>query len=846
MPSQSLTRPEARERAELVTVTRMRVDLDLDQGDREFGSRTRVEFDCARPGAATFADLRPHAVHRLTLDGADLDPALLRDGRLPLADLAEHNVLEVEATMLYSRDGQGLHRSTDPADGEDYVYGHLFLDNAPTVFACFDQPDLKAPYDVTVRAPAGWVVLGNGAATRTTDSPATSPTDSAATSPAAGTWTLATTEPLATYYVTVCAGPYVSVTAEHDGIPLGLHARRSLEPQLHEHAEQLLTVTRQSFDYYHRLFGIRYPYGEYHQVFVPEFNAGAMENPGCVTIRDQYLFRGAVSRGEQLTRANTVSHEMAHMWFGDLVTMRWWDDLWLNESFAEYMAYRCLTDATEFTDAWVEFGAIRTLWGYAADRAPSTHPVAGDPGLDAHAALQNFDGISYAKGAAVLRQLIAHIGDGAFVTGVTAYLREHAHGNGELAEFLTAIERAADRDLTGWARGWLQTAGADTLALDDGTLTRHTPPEHPADRAHTMTVATWSGGRELTRERVTVTGGRTPVPGVDAVCRAAATGATAPTLLLPNADGSTWAGVALDATTLEHAEEIALVDDALARGVLWVALVEGVKVARVDPARLIEVVGAAWPRERDDVLLSQVALQCTERVIPCFVPPAGQPAARRTLAAAADELLERAGADSDAGLVAHRVLARTSPDEARLRAWLEGRDLPERLAGDLDLRWSIVRALAARGALDEQGVEQARRADDTLTGRLAALEASATIPTREAKERAWGRLTEVRGLSNYESLAVSRGLWSAPDLDLVRPFVERYPDAMVGLTSWMGDDALSRVATVAFPRTVVEPQTARMSAAMLERGDLTAGVRRAVVDQDAALAEALRSRAVFG
>src|SRR5690606_29970905 len=340
-PMANLTREEALARAALLEVTAYDLDLDLTGGDEEgrrtFGSRATISFRCTRPGESTFLDVAAEEVHEITLNGRRLDPASVRAGRAALPDLAEENVVTVRATMRYSQDGQGLHRALDPGDGRHYVYGHLFLDAAPRVFACFDQPDLKAPVTMTVTAPDGWTVVGNGAATRVSDT----------------RWELATTRPLATYFVTVCAGPYVSVHDVHDGIRLGIHARASLGGPLREHAPQMLEVTRACFDHYHRLFGIRYPFGEYHQVFVPEFNAGAMENPGCVTFRDSYLFRGAATEDEVLTRANTIAHEMAHMWFGDLVTMRWWDDLWLNESFAEYMAHRTLAAATPWTGAWV-------------------------------------------------------------------------------------------------------------------------------------------------------------------------------------------------------------------------------------------------------------------------------------------------------------------------------------------------------------------------------------------------------------------------------------------------------------------------------------------------------------
>src|SRR5450759_3340282 len=488
----NLTRVEAGARSALIDVTGYRVELDLAQGATTFESLSTVHFTCAEPGASTFLDVKPQRLHRATLNDVDIDPASFDGHRLALTGLMSENEVVVTATMSYSNDGQGLHRAVDPADDRHYVYGHSFLDAAPRVFACFDQPDLKAPYDVTVTAPPEWIVVGNGAATRTGE----------------GSWVLATTKPLATYFFTVCAGPYVSVAAGHDGIPLGIHARASLQEPLERQAEQILTITRQSFDYYHSLFGIRYPFGEYHQVFVPEFNAGAMENPGCVTLRDQYVFRGATTHDEVLTRSNTISHEMAHMWFGDLVTMRWWDDLWLNESFAEYMSTRTLYETTEFTDAWVDASMARRPWGYAAERMPSTHPVAGSPAPDAQSALQNFDGISYAKGAATLRQLIAHIGDLAFIAGIGDYLRSHAYGNAALADFLGAMERASGKDLQNWANAWLRMAGLDAISVDlaaeDGSITsakvRRIPPvAHPADRPHTLDVAGFSNGTEVFR-----------------------------------------------------------------------------------------------------------------------------------------------------------------------------------------------------------------------------------------------------------------------------------------------------------------------------------------------------------
>ncbi len=501
----SLTVNEAHTRATSIAVTSYDVELDLTQGDEVFHSRTTIEFH-SRDRQDTFLDLAPVELCSVRLNQRSLDVTELRDARLHLSELDDDNVLTVEARMAYSHDGEGLHRAVDPEDGRAYVYAMTFLPAAPRVFACFDQPDLKAPYRLTVRAPEQWLVLGNGAATEVEP----------------GVWSLAETKPLSTYFVTLVAGPYHSIRSEHDGIPLGLHCRQSLAAHLDKDADELFAVTAACFDEYHRLFGIRYPFGDYHQAFVPEFNAGAMENPGCVTFSDELVFRAQATDNLRATRAMVVAHEMAHQWFGDLVTMQWWDDLWLNESFAEYMGYRVTSEVTPFTDVWAEFALSRKAWGMAADLRTSTHPVAGNGARDAKEALTSFDGISYTKGAASLRQLNAYLGDDAFLAGVVDHLQRHSYGNATFADLVQSWEESSGKDVRGWADAWLRTSGVDTLASQvdehgETVIVRRNGSPTDVARPHAITVSRYDSTGEAVSAPLLIRQPTTPVPlpGID-------------------------------------------------------------------------------------------------------------------------------------------------------------------------------------------------------------------------------------------------------------------------------------------------------------------------------------------
>lgn len=469
----NLTRDQAIERAALVTVDTYRIVLDLTDGqgkpsERTFRSTTTVEFD-ALAGGETVLDLAADKIHSATLNGKPIDVSAYDESTgIPLVGLAEHNVVVVDADCLYSNTGEGLHRFVDPVDDEVYLYSQFETADAKRMFACFDQPDLKATFDVEVTAPTHWEVVSNGATT------------SAEVTGGATVHTFATTPRMSTYLVALIAGPYAvwrdEYTDEYGTIPLGLFCRKSLAE--HMDAERLFTETKQGFGFYHANFGVPYAFGKYDQLFVPEFNAGAMENAGAVTFLEDYVFRSKVTRASYERRAETVLHEMAHMWFGDLVTMRWWDDLWLNESFATFASVLCQAEATEYKQAWTTFANVEKSWAYRQDQLPSTHPVAADI-PDLHAVEVNFDGITYAKGASVLKQLVAYVGKEEFLSGLRDYFRDHAFANATFGDLLGALEKASGRDLSGWGQQWLKTTGLNKLRADfdvdsSGAFTRFT------------------------------------------------------------------------------------------------------------------------------------------------------------------------------------------------------------------------------------------------------------------------------------------------------------------------------------------------------------------------------------
>ncbi len=838
----SLTRAEAETRARLLTVHRYTIDLDLTRGDETFGSTTTIRFSTTRPGATTFVQLKPAVLHRATLNGRDLDPALLDDNVLPLADLAADNELRVETDMRYSRTGEGLHRFTDPADGETYVYSQGFLEDAQRVFACFDQPDLKAELHLGVTAPHGWTVLGNATGTRHAG-------------PAHDRWTFAPTPPLSSYLFAVAAGPYHSVRTRHAGLPFGLHCRRSLAAHLDTDAAELLDLTRRAFDRYAELFDEPYPFDSYDQAFVPEFNHGAMENPGLVVFRDEFVFRSAVTDTERQTRAMVVAHEMAHMWFGDLVTLRWWDDIWLNESFAEYMGYQTLADITagatdgwQAADPWTTFAVARKSWGYDADQRPSTHPVAPDTGAaDAGAAAGDFDGISYAKGASAIRQLVTWLGPDTFLTGVNDHITRHKFGNATLADFTDSLARTApDRDVRGWADTWLRTTGVDTLTVHtapgNGTGTRRVTVDRAGSRPHRLLVTPFTPGPRPG----TLRAGR-PVPFGLPDAPTHPVSAPPGTLLLPNDQDLTYAKVRLDPDSWHAAAgALSAVPDPLSRGVLWNTARDMVRDGDLAPAAHLDLVQRHLPAETDVSIVAAVLDFAHGTVTDAYLHPADRDPALTLLGDVARALIERTPADPGIRVAALRTLTdcATPGDGTRaLEHWLAADAFPAGRPADPEPRWRALLRLCALGAAGPDRVDAETRRDPSSAGHEAAARCRAALPDPKAKDAAWHAMFDGDTLTNNLLAATAGGFWQAGQHDALAGYAPRWFAAAARTATRRGPAIAHALTLYGFPTHHPDAPVLRAAEECLAAPDLPAGFRRGVADRLDDLRRAARIRA---
>ncbi|MQA86651.1 MAG: aminopeptidase N [Streptosporangiales bacterium] len=834
----NLTRDEARERARLLTVESYAVDLDLTGGESTFSSTTVIRFRCAEPGVGTFVDLTAPEVREITLNGRPIEVGTAFAGeRVALPGLAADNELRVVADCAYMRTGEGLHRFTDPVDGKVYLYSQFETADAHRMYTCFDQPDLKASFEFTVTAPDDWTVISNNAP------------DIAGEAAGAGRakWHFPPTPRISPYITAIIAGPYHSAQDEHAGIPLGIYCRASLAEHLDPDA--IFEITKQGLDFYREAFGMDYPFAKYDQLFVPEFNAGAMENAGAVTFLEDYIFRSRVTDAVYERRAETILHEMAHMWFGDLVTMRWWDDLWLNESFATYMSVLCQTEATRWRGGWTTFANLWKAWAYRQDQLPSTHPIAADI-PDIHAVEVNFDGITYAKGASVLAQLVAWVGHEEFLAAMRAYFRRHAWGNTNLQDLLSALEETSGRDLTLWSKEWLETAGVNTLRpgfeVDgEGRFTsfavlQEAPAEHPTLRSHRVAVGLYDRayGEIVRRRRVEldVVGERTEV--------AQLLGEPRPDLVLLNDDDLTYAKLRLDEGSLRTlVGHIAEIRESLPRALCWGAAWDMCRDAEM-PARDYVRLVLSGIRGVSDITVLQTLLRQARMVLYNYADPAWRETGTRQLADALQEMLGAAepGSDRQLAFAQAFIEVAVSPQQLELlRGLLDGSADIEGLLVDTELRWALLRRLVARGVADEPDIETEFARDRTAIGERYAATCRALRPTPEAKAETWRQLIEGQ-VPNAVLRALVSGFQHPDQAALLRPYAEKYFEVVGEIwESWTGEMA-QNFAVGLYPAVLNEDRTIQLTDDYIERQDPPPALRRLLLEGRDGIVRALRAQ----
>jgi aminopeptidase N len=841
----NMTRDEAQERARLLRVDGYDVTLDLTVGDTTFRSETAVTFSCVEPGATSYLDLTAEGVREVTLNGVSLSPDEVFDGnRLTLPGLAADNALRVVADCVYMNTGEGLHRFVDPVDKSVYLYTQFETFDAHRMYACFDQPDLKATFRFVVTAPEDWQVVTNMAAAEVSEPNAA----------AVRTHEFATTKRMSSYITALVAGPYFGVfdtytAADGSTIPLGIYCRSSLSGHLD--ADALFEVTKQGFDFFHGLFDFPYPFGKYDQLFVPEFNAGAMENAGAVTFLEDYVFRSKVTDYAYERRAETVLHEMAHMWFGDLVTMRWWDDLWLNESFATYASVLCQSEATRWHNAWTTFANIEKTWAYRQDQLPSTHPIASDI-VDIEAVKVNFDGITYAKGASVLKQLVAYVGRDEFFAGIREYFRKHAWGNTALQDLLTELEAASGRDLAAWSKQWLETAGVNTLrpALelgDDGTFTsfavlQEAPADHPTLRSHRVGVGLYDHvDGQLVRRRtveIDVVGDRTEVPELVGEARA--------DVVLVNDDDLTYAKIRLDAASLATiTTDIGAFADSLPRALCWAAAWDMTRDAEMAASDYVTLVLSGISRESDIGVVTALLRQA-QGALTFYTAEQNITAGWTRLGDTAYDASYAAAPGSDLQLAWVRTLASAARSDRHLEliaGLLDGNETIEGLSVDTELRWSLLRRLVVSGRAGEAEIEAELDLDNTSAGERHAYSARAAIPTAEAKAEAWAQVVTGNELPNALQAAVIGGFAQPEQTDLLRAYVEPYFACLVDIWTNRTHEIAGNIVEGLYPAALVEQATLDRTDAYLEQTpDLPPALRRLLVEGKDSIARALRGR----
>jgi aminopeptidase N len=786
VPGENLTRIEAQERRDVIDTQSYEVALDLTKGAEVFGSRSVVRFT-ATPESFTFIDLIAREVREISLNGEQLDPnEVYADSRIALTGLQAENVLVVDADCIYTNTGEGLHRFVDPVDGEVYLYSQFEVPDSRRVFAVFEQPDLKATFQFTVTAPAAWKVVSNSP----TPEPIVHDASSGSGAGEVATWGFEPTPRISSYITALVAGPYEATFSELTSasgrvIPLGVYGRKSLWQHLD--ADYIFEKTRQGFEYFESKFGVPYPFAKYDQLFVPEFNAGAMENAGAVTFTETYVFRSKVTDAVKERRVVTILHELAHMWFGDLVTMKWWNDLWLNESFAEWASTIATAEATEWTEAWTTFNAMEKTWAYRQDQLPSTHPITAVIN-DLEDVQVNFDGITYAKGGSVLKQLAAWVGIEAFFAGVSKYFQKHSWGNTELSDLLSELEATSGRDLSTWSKKWLETAGVNTLEpliaeAADGTISRFAvtqtaPADYPTIRPHRLGIGFYMlQGGSLVRTHfaeVDVDGDRTEVPELNGMAR--------PDLVLLNDEDLAYAKIRLDERSLATAiAHLADIKDPLARSLVWGAAWDQTRDAESAASDYIDLVLGNIGRETESTTVRTTLAQMRTAAT-LYVDPAQRHAARQKVADGLWALAEgaEAGSDSQLQFVTAFANALVTPEHAgivgRLRS---GEETLPGLEIDADLNWQLLVGLATIGATDAATIDAALAADNTAKGGEFAAQARAALPDSTSKKAAWASLVERDDAPNTIVRSAALGFVHPAGVDVLAEFVPAYFDMLL-------------------------------------------------------------------
>jgi len=775
--SENITRAEAALRSQLISVTSYDVVLDVTSTGPTFPTETTVVFACNEPGASTWIDLIAPEVNSVVLNGTPLDvSSVVKGARIELPNLEAMNTAVISAQGKFMNTGEGLHRFVDPVDNETYLYTQFESADARRMYACFEQPDLKATFTLTVTAPEHWKVISNSPMAQVVDGGNTQ------------TWSFEPTPTISTYITALVAGPYFEVRDEYSGpygtYPLGIFCRQSLSQYLD--SDEIFQVTKQGFAFFEDQFKVGYPFAKYDQLFVPEFNAGAMENAGCVTFLEDLIFRSRVTIAAYEQRANTILHELAHMWFGNLVTMSWWDDLWLNESFAEWAAHHANVHATRYNDAWTTFANLRKAWAYRQDQLPSTHPIAADM-YDLDAVRVNFDGITYAKGASALRQLVAWVGESEFMAGIGVYFNKHAWGNTQLSDLLTELEATSGRDLSDWTRQWLQTSGVNLLRplveVDShGNYPRvaieQEPPSAPEGveqtlRSHRVGLGLYDlqDGALIRRDFISidVTGAITEVEELS--------GAQQPDLLLVNDGDLTFAKVRLDTKSWTTAtKHLGGISDSLARAVIWSAAWDMTRDAEVSTGEFLALVLSGIESESDVGVVSGVLRQLS-LAIDQFADPKHREEYRLRLAEACERFAAAAEAGSDHQLAFTKVFIGNATTNAQLEtvaALLDGTTTWPGIVVDTDLRWSMLQALVAAGDRGEVEIDAELESDNTATGKRQATMALASRPTRSAKDAAWDAVFNNIELPNTIIEATIGGFQDPDQPELMGAFVDRY------------------------------------------------------------------------